>query len=281
MKEHLVSVRGFRHRVLSAGKGRALVLLHGFTGAAETWLPFVDELSRDWRVIAPDLPGHGGTDVPAASAPPDAGRWAPGSLERYAGHLSVLLDYFDGEDAVVIGYSLGGRTGLTWAGMEDKRVGALVLEGASPGIPSMEERVLRREQDEALAQFIEAEGVEAFVRRWEGLPLFASQQRLPEDVRARMRRRRLDHTPEGLAGSLRTMGAGTMTPLHDRLSEMDLPVLLMAGALDEKYCELAQAMARRLPRATVHIVPDAGHNVHMERPEAWLEAILPFLRQVG
>lgn len=255
-----------RYRVIRAGSGPALVLLHGFTGNADGWRPFIPALADDWHVIAPDLPGHGGT----------AGR-VDGSLEQCAADLSALLDRLDVGDAVVLGYSLGGRTALTWARAAPERVRALALESASPGIPSPSAREERRLRDEALAASIEADGVEAFVRRWERVPLFASQKRLPADVRQSVRERRLNQSATGLAGSLRTMGAGVMRPLHDELSNLTMPVALLAGALDDKYCRMMGEMARRLPKATLHVVPDAGHAVHIERPDEWLTIVEDFL----
>lgn len=255
-----------RYRVTRAGSGPALVLLHGFTGSADGWRPFVPAFARDWHVIAPDLPGHGGT-----------GEQVDGSLEQCAADLSALLDRLDAADAVVLGYSLGGRTALTWARLAPERVRALVLESASPGIPSASERAKRRRRDEALAASIEADGVEAFVRRWERVPLFASQKQLPADVRQSVRERRLNQSVSGLASSLRTMGAGVMRPLHDALPDLTMPVALLAGALDDKYCRMMGEIALQLPKATLHVVPDAGHAVHIERPNEWLTIVKDFL----
>lgn len=281
-----IVVGGFGYRVQLAGAGPAIVLLHGFTGNGDGWAPFLPALARYGRVIVPDLPGHGGTDVPKAAGPseppPAPGpSFGPGrDMARWADDVGLILDALGERDAVVIGYSLGGRTALTWAARRPDRVRALVLESASPGIDSEEERRRRREQDEALAKFIEEEGVAAFVDRWEELPLFASQKNLPEDLQDLVRRRRLGNSAPGLAASLRCMGAGVMEPLHGRLASLTMPVLLLAGSLDEKYCRLAREMGGLFPRATVHVVDGAGHAVHLERPERWLASVERFLRDM-
>lgn len=267
MRTERIVVDGFGYRVRTAGRGPALVLLHGFTGGGEAWSPFLPAFARRWRVVVPDLPGHGGTDVPADSF----------SMEVCADHLSGILDRLHVRRAVVVGYSLGGRTALTWALRHPERVRGLVLESASPGIDSTSERAQRREQDEALAKFIEEEGVAAFVDRWERLPLFASQTGLPEQVREEIRRRRLGNSPPGLAGSLRTMGAGVMEPLQGKLASLSMPTLLLAGSLDEKYCSLAETTGALLPDASVDIVEGAGHAIHIERPGEWLRRVETFL----
>lgn len=267
-----VPLNGLNYRVRVNGDGPALVLLHGFTGSGDVWTPFVAELSRQWLVVAPDLPGHGGTDAPV-----DADRYR---MERCDDDLACLLDELDIERTVVMGYSMGGRTALHFAVTHPERVRALILESASPGIAAEEERAGRRRNDEALAQSIERDGIEAFVDRWERVPLFASQAGLPADVRARVRARRLQNSAAGLAGSLRGMGAGVPSPLLDALPMVDVPTLLLAGELDHKYCAIVGEMALSLPKATLNIVGGAGHAIHVERPDDWLRHVTEFINSL-
>lgn len=265
----LIAVNGIRLHVERGGDGPPLLLLHGFTGSAATWEPLLPALQARFHTVAPDLIGHGRSDAPA-----DPARYA---MDRCVADLVALLDALDIARAAVLGYSMGGRTALHLALAAPERVSALVLEGASPGIADPAERAARVASDAALADRIEREGLHAFVDAWERLPLFASQQRLPEETRARLRAQRLSHTPRGLANSLRGMGAGAMPPVHDRLSEIAVPVLLIAGELDGKYVEISRAMAGTLPQARITIIPDAGHAPHLEQPEAFTQAVLRFL----
>ena len=265
-------VDGVGYNVERAGEGPALVLLHGFTGSAATWAPFVAAFAREFDTVAIDLPGHGASD-----APDDPARY---SMERTVGDLVAILDRLGIERAAWLGYSMGGRVALGAAVMAPSRVAALVLEGASPGLADPAERAARVRDDEALAAFIEREGVAAFVERWEALPLFASQGRLPEEVRAAQRRQRLANDPRGLANSLRGIGQGTQPPLHDRLGEVGVPALLLAGAGDAKFRRLAQEMAGAMPAAEVMIIEGAGHAAHLEQPRAFEEAVRAFLHRV-
>jgi len=264
-----IGVNGLTYRVQVTGDGPPLLLLHGFTGSGDSWAPLVPFFAARYRTIAPDLVGHGETDAPA-----DPERYR---MERCVEDLVAILDALAVDRCHVLGYSMGGRVALHLALAVPERVWTLVLVGASPGIPDPAERAARVKQDEALAAYIEQAGIAAFVERWEQLPLFATQKRLPEAVRAAIRAQRLRNRPEGLANSLRGMGAGAQVPLVDRLHEVAMPCLLMAGELDEKYRRLVGEMAERMPRAETAIVAGAGHAVHVEQPEAFLQRVFAFL----
>ncbi len=157
-------------------------------------------------------------------------------------------------------------------------VAGLALIGASPGIADQTERQNRIASDDALAVGIERDGIDAFVDRWERLPLFATQQRLPEETRVEIRRGRLGGRPLGLANSLRGMGAGAQPPLHGQLSALSMPVLLLAGEEDPKYMQLGREMARVIPNAEFVSVPGVGHAAHIEDPEACARIVVRFLK---
>lgn len=264
----LVAVNGIQLNVEERGRGDPLLLLHGFTGAASTWREVASSWDG-WRRIAVDLVGHGASD-----APDDERRY---TMAHCVADLITLLDALGVDCAAVLGYSMGGRVALQLAAAAPERVAALVLEGASPGIADADERAARVASDRALADDIERDGIAAFVDRWQRVPLFATQDQLPDDVRARLRQQRLTNRPCGLANSLRGMGAGAQTSLWPRLHELAMPALLIAGEDDAKYSEMARAMASRVPAATVRIVPGAGHAVHLERPDAFSDHVKEFL----
>jgi 2-succinyl-6-hydroxy-2,4-cyclohexadiene-1-carboxylate synthase len=264
-----LDINGIALNVEQAGQGCPLLLLHGFTGSAAGWAPYAFALARSARTIAVDLIGHGESDAPA-----DADRYR---MERCVEDLVSLLDALHIDRADVLGYSMGGRVALHLASVARSRIRALVLESASPGITDAAGRRARLAADAELAQVIERDGVEAFVDRWERMPLFATQASLPRDGRARLRAQRLKNRAIGLANSLRGMGVGQQTPLWDSLFGIGAPTLLLAGTLDQNYRELARAMAAAMPNARVVVVPDAGHNVHLEQPAAFLRLVQEFL----
>lgn len=268
-----VAVNGVHYHVERAGSGPPLVLLHGFTGSAVTWEPFLPIFARAFATIAIDLLGHG-----QSAAPANAVRYRP---ECVVADLVVLLDRLGVRRAAWLGYSLGGRVALRVALEQPPVVAALVLEGVSPGIADAAERAERARSDEALAELIEREGITAFVDRWERLPLFASQTRLPPAAWAALRRQRLANDPVGLANSLRGLGQGAQPPLHGRLADVRVPTLLIVGEEDAKFRRLAEEMAAIMPEARVAVVTGAGHAAHLEQPDLFAQAVLDFLRSLS
>lgn len=308
VRERRIEARdGLRLRVVERhpdARDRApLLLLHGFTGSVEAWgtglldglagrrtprargaaprgptraaevarvegrAPLAGPIPR--RVIALDLPGHGGSDVPS-----DRVRYA---LPRVLDDLEDVLDALGVERAVWVGYSMGGRVALGGAVLRPARVEALILESAAPGLADAEARRARREADEARAGRLEEEGLEAFVDRWMALPLFESQRSLPDEVRDRERRRRLACDSRGLAATLRGLGTGSQPSFWEDLPEVRIPVLLLTGGLDPKFETIADRMASALPSARRRSISGAGHAVHLEAQGAWLEAVEGFL----
>jgi 2-succinyl-6-hydroxy-2,4-cyclohexadiene-1-carboxylate synthase len=246
----------------------AIVLLHGFTGSKDSWRPLLGALAERRRVLAIDLPGHGGT---AASADPAADSLAATSDLIVQALASLGVSRFS-----LLGYSLGGRVALGLALDHPRRVERLALESASAGLGDPEERALRRRADEELAERIEQGGIEAFVDRWEALPLFATQARLPATLREDLRRSRLACSTGGLAASLRAVGTGAQPWLGERLAELACPVCVVAGELDDKFRAIGAWMAARIPDARFEIVPEAGHAPHLEQPERYREIVARF-----
>ena len=188
-----------------------------------------------------------------------------------------VLDAAAVESCAWVGYSLGGRIALAAALLRPARVERLVLESASPGLATETERRERRSADEALARTIERDGVGAWIEEWERRPLFAGRARLPDERRERFLTLRRANRPRALAAWLRGLGAGSQPSFWTRLTELAVPTLLVSGTCDHKYTGLVELMAGAIPRATHVAVEGAGHRVHLERPEPWLEAVLLFL----
>ncbi len=266
-----IAVNGVQLNVEVRGEGPALLLLHGFTGSAATWTPFQDAW-QGFTTIALDLLGHGASD-----SPPQPDRYR---MERCLDDLVTLLDDRLGfRQVAILGYSMGGRIALRLALQAPARLRALVLESTSPGIEDATEREARVRSDGSLAEAVERHGIEVFVERWQALPLFASQARLPPALREELRRQRLANDPQGLAQSLRGIGAGLQEPVLERLGALRLPTFLLAGALDERYTGLAQRMAAALPCARLAIVAQAGHAIHLEQPQRFSKLVRGFLDQ--
>lgn len=246
-----------------------LLLLHGFTGSSANWADLLPVFSERYLVIRVDVLGHG-----RSASPADPNRY---QMDRAAADIVALLDAWEIAQTAVLSYSMGGRLALYLACTYPARFSQIILESSSPGLATETERAARRQSDEALADWIETQGIEAFVNRWEALPLWDSQQQLPEAVRQRLHEQRLQNNPVGLANSLRGMGTGAQPSLWGELATLKLPTLLMAGELDDKFVAINQKMVDLLPNGRLQIIPHAGHTTHLERPSAFATAVLTFL----
>jgi 2-succinyl-6-hydroxy-2,4-cyclohexadiene-1-carboxylate synthase len=227
-----------------------LVLLHGFTQTGRSWQPVRDALAARYRAIAPDLPGHG-----------DFAARRPASFAACDAYVRAL----GAERFTLAGYSMGGRIALHAALALGVRIERLVLIGASPGLADPAERAARAADDAALADRIEAIGLEEFVREWGAQPLLAG---MPRGVAEAAHADRMRNTAAGLAAALRGLGTGTMPSLWERLGELQMPVELVVGERDAKFRAVAERMERLLPHARLHVVAGAGHAAQLEAPAA-------------
>lgn len=256
-----------------SGNGPPLVVLHGFTGSIETWDDLRSRIGSRCSIIAIDLPGHGKSTSPVSPERYD--------LNRLSDDLVKVMDAIEIESAIVLGYSMGGRAALRMALNQPGRIAGLILESTSPGIENEAEREERVRSDNELAEFIEREGMEAFVNRWESLSLWETQRSLPLAARESLRLQRFAGNPVGLAASLRGAGAGADEPVTSRLKEIEVPSLLIAGELDGKYTLIMRAMHEAMSDSRVVIVKGAGHAVHLERPTEFAALAGDFVNEVN
>ena len=234
-----------------------LVLVHGFTQTRKCWGSIAATLTTRHEVTAVDAPGHG-----AASAV-RADLWQTADLLAQKGA------------GTYIGYSMGARMVLHVALAHPDRVEGLVLVSGTAGIEDASERAARVGRDEELACSLERDGLDAFLERWLAQPLFAS---LPSTARDDAERR--ENTVEGLASSLRLAGTGTQDSLWDQLPTLDMPVLIVAGASDERFTATAKRMDDAIgANATLRVIPDAGHACHRERETEFSAIVLDWLAQ--
>ena len=234
-----------------------VVLVHGFTQNRKCWGSVLPTVGRDHEVVAIDAPGHG------LSSDVRADLWQTADLLASNGA------------ATYVGYSMGARMALHVALSHPSSVERLVLVSGTAGIEDAAGRAARVDRDEALAQSLERDGLDAFLDRWLAQPLFAT---LPPQARDDEARR--ENTVAGLASSLRLAGTGTQNPLWTRLDELDMPVLLVAGELDERFTAAARRMSDAIgSNATLCVIETAGHACHREREVEFNELLLGWLDQ--
>ena len=237
-----------------------IVLVHGFTQTRNCWGPIATDLERDHTVVRVDAPGHGMSGEVMAGL-------------RGGGRM--IAD--QGGEAVYLGYSMGGRYLIHLALANPELVRGLVLVGATAGIEDPAERAARAEADEATGRRIREMGMLEFVKWWVANPMFAG---IPAEHQFLMER--MENTVEGLENSVVQAGTGSQDPTWDKLHRLDMPVLVMAGALDEKYATIGRRMADVIgANATLALVPGAGHAAHLERTDEFLPILRGWLSAHG
>lgn len=237
------------------------VFLHGFLGSSAEFDLIAARLGD--RALTIDLPGHGETRL--------SERY---TMENTATAIVNLLDELDIDRANLVGYSMGGRLALYLALNHPERFPKVVIESGSPGLKTKQERLERIERDRKLANQIETD-FNQFLIDWYNQPLFQSIKAHPNFEQTLKERSR--NNPIELARSLREMGTGMQPSLWEKLQSHHNPLLLLVGEYDRKFVALNQEMASLCETAEIAIAPDAGHNIHFEQPEWFIEQIKTFL----
>lgn len=268
----IMKLNDVNYHIMIEGEGPPLLLLHGFTGSHLNWLPLVDTWKSYFRVILIDIIGHGKTE-----SPDDSDRY---TMEMVAKDLSLLIKELGYDRVNMLGYSMGGRLALSFAMLYPNQVDRLILESSSPGLKTNEEQKARRVNDAKVGERI-ISSLEGFVDFWEGIPLFESQKSLPESKREQLREQRLLNNQQGLVNSLVGMGTGAQPTWWDDLPSLKVPVTLIVGELDFKFCKIAEEMSHLLPHAKIDMINNVGHATHLEQSEIFGKLVVDVLTKGG
>lgn len=247
------------------GRGLPLLLIHGFPFNHRMWHPQIEALSGSARVIAPDLRGHGeSTPVPG-----------PYSMDQLAGDLAELLDTLNVKQPIVLcGLSMGGYISFAFYRRFPGRVAGLIL-AATRAKPDTQEGKANRDKT---AEKTRKEGVrsvaDSMIEK-----LFAPQTlRQNPDLVEQVRTMMAGTSEEGMIGAL--MGMKERPDSTPTLEEIQPPALIIHGRDDQIVpLEEAEAMQSTMRDAKLVVVPDAGHLVNMEQPEAFNHAVRRYLEQ--
>ncbi|KMO40307.1 alpha/beta hydrolase [Methylobacterium tarhaniae] len=253
-----VTAGGLTWHVQEAGEGPPLLLVHGTGAATHSWRGLLPLLARDFRVIAPDLPGHGFTDpLPTPSLP------------RMARALAGLLRLLDASPQVAVGHSAGAAilARLCLDGALSPRL-LVGLNAALKPFPGMAGFLFP-----AMARALFLNPVTPRVFAWSADR--AAVERLIGGTGSTLDRtgldlyRRLFQKPGHVAGALGMMAHWDLAALDRDLPRLAPPLLLIVGGEDRTIApDVSFGLADRLGgRARVELLRGLGHLAHEERPE--------------
>ena len=248
-----------------------IFLLHGFTGSSGDWKQIVPSICSQFNLAAVDLIGHGMSD-----SPEDVSFYSSKSIVE---QITELIKYFTGGKIILAGYSMGGRAALSFAVKHPEMLKGLILESTSAGIEEKSLRTARSNSDNELACYIESHSTGKFIDYWMNIDLFASQKNLPEEKLNAVRSSKLKNNRTGLANTLRGFSTGKMPLLLDQIKKIKCKTLLITGDLDTKYTLINSELLKQFPAAEHVIVKNAGHNIHLEKPEDFIRVINSFLNK--
>ena len=249
-------------RYLESGKGRALVLLHGFPLNAEEWLAQLAAAPAGWRVIAPDMRGFRGTG--SVDSPLNADM----TVDDCASDVIALMSHLEIERAVICGLSMGGYVTLALVKKAPERVAGLVLANTRAGADSAEGRAAR----DRMIDLVRREGPSAVAREMLPKLLGETTKRDQPDLVDVVRGLAEANTADGLAAAIHAMKTRPdSTPM---LGSIRCPTLVITSDEDTLIPPSeSEKMASEIPGATLHVIPHAGHLSNLERPKEFSKAL--------
>lgn len=245
----------------------AILFLHGFMGDRFEFREAIAGLSKQFYCVAIDLLDHGETEIINQNIDDY-------TIQSAADFVINFLDLLRIERCFLVGYSMGGRLALYLALHFPQYFSKVVLESASAGLRTITERGDRLAKDDQLATKLETGDFRLFIKAWYQQPIFANLRSHPNFPQ--MLEQRLSNSPIKLAKCLRNLSLGRQPSLWDKLTENEVPLLLLVGKLDSKFVQINQQMQKVCKFSQLEIITNCGHNIHFENPDLFINKIQAF-----
>jgi pimeloyl-ACP methyl ester carboxylesterase len=233
------------------GSGPALLLTHGYSSTSAMWQGQIKALSEHHTLVLWDMRGHGQSDYPDDPA--------AYSEALTVADMAALLDAAGAERAIVGGLSLGGYMSLAFYRAHPERVRALLIIDTGPGFKKDDARDAWNKRAHDTGDRFEREALEVLKS--------ASRERSTVSHR----------DASGLARAARGMLTQRDAKVIESLHDIKVPSLVVVGADDAPFLAASDYMATKIPAAKKVVIPAAGHAVNIDQPQAFIDAVLPFL----
>jgi pimeloyl-ACP methyl ester carboxylesterase len=233
------------------GSGPPLLLTHGYSSTSGMWQGQIEALSKHHKLVLWDMRGHGQSDYPSDPL--------AYSEALTVGDIAALLDQVGAQKAIIGGLSLGGYMSLAFYRTHPDRVRALLIIDTGPGFKKDDAREAWNKRAHDTGDRFDREGLE----------VLKSGSRERSSVTHR--------DASGLARAARGMLTQRDARVIESLPDIKVPSLVVVGADDTPFLAASDYMAAKIPGAQKVVVPAAGHAVNIDQPQAFIDAVLPFL----
>lgn len=274
-----VQIDSLQLNYVEAGNGETLVMIHGLGGNASHWKRNIETLSKKFHCIAVDLPGYGGSSKVERAE-------ADTQLDFYADAIASLLKKMKVSKALVMGHSMGGQVSMILALKYPALVNKLVLV-APAGLETFTAAEANVLTGYATTAFYMAQDSAAITKSYR-----ANFFRMPDAAAILINERIALKQCAGFEAYCRQIPMGVKGmlahPVAAELKKIGQPVLVLFGEQDalipNKFLHpsltvtAVAAKARSIPGSTIQLIPEAGHLLQYEKPEAVNEAVIHFLQ---
>jgi len=257
-----IKTNGIEMNYELSGKGKTLVMIHGFTDNLNMWYNQVPEFSKQYQVLTYDVRGFGRTEKTPG----------PFSMDLFADDLHELLKTLGLRLACVLGYSMGGRIALEFCMKYPQEATGLVMANSVVGAPTTPER---EERTKMMIEMIQAGNNEIIAEIMTVNSFSPGFKEKDPAVFNQYKAIKLQNDPSGYLPVMMAMGAAALSPVD--LDRIQCPVLMLAGTADNFMpLSVAEEMHKKLKGAILKTF-HTGHIAAIEAPRDFNETVLAFL----
>ena len=255
------------------GTGTPVIFVHEFAGDYRSWEPQVRHFARRYRCVAYNARGWTPSEVPQ-----DVAAY---SQARARDDIRCVLDHLKIDKAHVVGLSMGGFATLHFGLSYPERALSLVVAGAGYGAEK-DQRERFRNEAVVIAGKLEKEGMAAFAEAYAYGPTRVQFENKDPRGFAEFKRQLAEHSAKGAANT--QLGVQRERPsifdLEPQLKTLNVPTLILNGDEDWPCLLPGVFMKRMIPSAALQLIPNSGHTINIEEPDAFNAALAAFWAQV-
>jgi len=267
--ERFVTAGGIAVHILDSEKGeKCIILLHGYLETMYIWTEFAEFLSKQYRVIVIDIPGHGLTDY----APADSSGNRINTMDFCATVVKDVLDKCSVKKAVIGGHSLGGYIALACCRLYPETFEKLILFNSHPYEDPEEKAIDRkREIDIIESGKLSVLASVSIPKMYSGTNLREMDEKIRETLELCE-----THDPMGIVASIK--GMQIRPNASSLLSDSEIPVMVIVGDQDNFMpAPMILKMRESFPKVRFEELAGCGHNCFVERPTEVLDRVISFV----